>query len=147
MKRMIRTFGIVGLIAATACGGSDPAGPGNAPPAPPPPPATAPPAGANVVFDIQDDAFVDPDGNRNTNAMVAITLGQSVGWTHNGSNTHTVTSTTVPAGAVTFASGALNRGDTFQFTPTAAGMHVFRCEIHPGIMLDARITVTDLGGN
>ena len=132
---------LTACIGIAGCGGSGPAGGGPAPPPPPPPPPTAPPAGAAVVFDIIDDFFVDPDGNRNSNARVTITLGETVGWTHNGGNDHTVSSTAVPGGAMVFDSGTLRRGDTFTVTPGVAGVYIFRCNVHPTTMLDVTITV------
>jgi len=143
MRNTLFALGIGAALVLSACGGgSGPAG-GNPPPPPPPPPPTAPPAGANVVFDIVDNAFVDPGGRRNTNASVTIAAGQTVGWTHNGSATHTVTFTSVPQGSAgAVDSGNLVRGETHTVTLNTPGTYVFRCDFHPGTMRDVTIVVT-----
>ncbi|MCG8468906.1 MAG: plastocyanin/azurin family copper-binding protein [Gemmatimonadetes bacterium] len=131
--------GAVGALGLTACGSDDPVGGGaNPPPAPPPPP---PPTGADVNFQIEDNAFVDPAGGRNADATVTIDSGQTVGWVHVGANTHTVTSTSVPNGAQAFDSGNLSNDDTFTVTLTVAGTYEFRCEIHPATMRMSTIIV------
>jgi plastocyanin len=95
------------------------------------------------VFDIVDNAFVDPGGRRNTNATVTINAGQTVGWTHNGSAAHTVTFTSVPQGSAgAVDSGTINRGDTHSVTLNTPGTYVFRCDFHPGTMRDVTIIVT-----
>ncbi len=129
----------IGLaLAAAACGGSgSPTGGG--PPPPPPPPPVAPPG--DVGFTIVDNAFVDPQGRRNENASVTMTANQMVGWIHAGANLHTVTFTSVPAGAVTENSGNMTNGQTHVQTLATPGTYVFRCDIHPAIMRDVRITV------
>lgn len=92
-------------------------------------------------FTIEDNAFVDPSGGRNAGASVTINSGETVGWIHVGANSHTVTSTSVPAGAQTFDSGNLNNNDTFTVTFTVVGRYVFRCDFHPQTMVDAEIIV------
>ena len=114
---------------------SGPLGGSPPPPAPPPPP---PPGDVN--FRIGDDFFEDPDGDRNADAVVTITLGQSVGWRNDGNLLHTVTSTSAPGGD-DFDSGNLSPGATFLFTPNQAGTYIFRCDIHPNTMLNSRIIV------
>ncbi|MFQ5690084.1 MAG: plastocyanin/azurin family copper-binding protein [Gemmatimonadota bacterium] len=137
----------LGMFAAgivAACGGGGPAGGGNnnggnGGGAPPPPP------NADVVIEIIDNAFVDPQGRQNTQAMVQVQTGQTVGWVHRGGTQHTVTSSSVPAGAANFDSGTLNRGDTFvvgAVTPLAVGTYKYFCQFHPAIMREATIVVT-----
>ncbi len=84
---------------------------------------------------------MDPNGNRNANASVTINSGQTVGWTHAGANSHTVSSTSVPSGATGFDSGTLENGDSFAVTLSVVGTYVFRCNFHPATMRDATITV------
>lgn len=125
-----------------ACSSSDGPTGGNPPPPPPPPaPPPPPPAGADVTVNIVDNAFVDPDGNRNDAATVTIDSGQTVGWTHNGAVQHSVTSTSVPNGAQMFDSGTLDPGDDFTVTLDVAGTYLYNCEFHPGEMFDATIIV------
>lgn len=104
---------------------------------------TPPPPNADVVVDIIDDAFVDPQGRQNQQASVTIDLGETVGWTHNGNNLHTVTADDVPDGATRFASPQMARGETFTVTPDVAGTYSYFCEVHPGIMLNATIVVVE----
>lgn len=136
-------LGLIPVALLAACGGSDPVGGGNPPPPPPPPgPTPPPPPGANPTMQIIDNAFVDPSGGRNAQARIDINVGQTVTWRHDGAIQHTVTSTSVPAGADAFDSGTLDPADTFEVTFTTAGTYVYRCEVHPNEMLDARVVVT-----
>jgi plastocyanin len=96
-----------------------------------------------VVFDIVDNAFVDPQGRRNSNATVTINAGQTVGFTHNGSAAHTVTFTSVPQGSTgAVDSGTLNQGETHSVTLNTPGTYVFQCDFHPGTMRNVTIIVT-----
>jgi len=139
-RRSFMSLVPVALLVA-ACGGSDPVGGGSSNPPAPPPPPPPPVPGANVTIRIIDNAFVDPSGGRNTNATVTVNVNDSVGWRHDGAVSHTVTSTSVPTGAMAFDSGNLSGGDTFSVTFTVAGTYVYHCEIHPGIMFDATVIV------
>lgn len=107
-----------------------------------------------VEMTIDDDEFIDPDGNVNTNASVTIDLGDRVRWTYvsSGSNLHTVTSGEgvggndgdgVPEGGTAFDSEELSPGETFEVTPDAPGTWTYFCEIHPGIMYEATIIVNE----
>lgn len=91
---------------------------------------------------INDNNFVDPNGGMNANATVTIASGQAVRWTNNGTLVHTVTSTSVPAGATAFDSGDIGAGGTFDQTFTVAGTYTYRCESHPQEMLGATVVVT-----
>lgn len=141
MKRREFVAAFASMFAVVSCGSSDPVGGGNppAPPPPPPPPPAVP--GADVTVGIEDNAFVDPAGGRNANAVVTIQPGQTVGWRNGGVLQHTVTSMSVPAGAVAFDSGNLGNDDTFTVTPTVAGTYTYRCDNHPQTMVNARIEV------
>lgn len=98
-----------------------------------------------MVVQIVDNAFVDPQGRTNADFEVDIQVGDTIEWQYveDGLVTHTATSTAEPAGGAAFDSGVLNPGDTFQFAPQVAGTWTFFCEIHPAIMVDATINVTD----
>ena len=144
MRRRKFVAALPGLLAVVSC--SDSVG-GDPPPEPPPPPAPPPPPpgavpGANVTVNIEDNAFVDPDGRRNGDAEVTIRSGETVGWRHVGANPHTVTSTDVPSGAQAFDSATMSHNDTFTVTPSVEGTYVYYCATHPSIMVGARIIVT-----
>ncbi len=89
---------------------------------------------------MQNIAFVAPDGSDD----VTIALGQSVGWVNLDAGTpHTATSTEEPAGGNAFDSDLLRiNDDPFVFTPNVMGTWVYHCEVHPGDMFGATITVT-----
>lgn len=130
----------IGICLLAACGGDGGTTGGNPPPPPPPPPPITMPPG-DVGFNIVDNAFVDPDGNRNAAASITMTVGQMAGWIHNGVSIHTVTFSSVPSGAVTNDSGNLTNGDTHLQTLTTVGTYTFFCSIHPDIMKDVTIIV------
>ena len=82
--------------------------------------ASGPVRGATHAVSVVDDSF--SPGN------LTVSVGDTVTWTNNGGNAHTVTSN---AGApAAFQSGTLNPGQTFSFTFTAAGTYGYRCEYH-----------------
>ena len=56
-------------------------------------------------------------------------VGDVITWTNNGASTHTVTSTTIPMGAVAF-NGTVAPSATFQYTVTVAGWYAYHCTIH-----------------
>lgn len=138
MKRRVFLTNVCSFIAVFGCSSDGPTGNNNPPP--PPPPSTPPPA-ADVVFKIEDDAFVDPAGNRNSDATVTINAGQTIRWDQTGSNVHTVTSTSEPSGASSFDSGNLSNGQYFTITLTTTGTYVFYCTLHPSTMKDSTIIV------
>ena len=142
MRRREFVTALSGMLAVVACGES--AGPAEQPAEPPPPPPPPPGAvpGANVTVNIEDNAFVDPNGGRNENSEVTIRSGETVGWRHVGANPHTVTSTDVPSGARPFDSGTMSHDATFTVTPTVPGTYTYHCATHPSIMVGARIVVT-----
>ncbi len=65
------------------------------------------------------------------NITVVIGMNNTVTWTNNDVNTHTVTSSTVPSGVSPFDSGYLDTGATFTYTFTVAGTYEYHCQLHP----------------
>lgn len=84
---------------------------------------TAAPTPRTWDLDITDNSF--PDGS------IEIRAGDTVRWTHKGSNPHTVTA---DDGAFDSGSGTpvawMRGGDTFEFTFTVAGSFAYHCEVH-----------------
>jgi len=76
------------------------------------------PAGANSV-NIQNLAF--------SPSSITVSAGTTVTWTNNDSVTHTVTST---GGPVSFSSGEIPAGQTWQHTFDNAGTYTYMCSIH-----------------
>jgi plastocyanin len=62
---------------------------------------------------------------------VVVGVNNTVIWTNNDVSTHTVSSTSVPAGTTPFDSGLLVQGATFSFTFTTPGVYEYHCLIHP----------------
>ncbi len=96
---------------------------------------------ATATIDMQNIAFVAPGGGD----AVTITLGDRVRWVNRDNVPHTATSTSVPTGGDSFASGVLNNGDVFEFVPNVVGEWIYLCEVHPNMMREARITVQSAG--
>lgn len=84
---------------------------------------------ANKAVTIEDNRF--------TPASVTISRGDTVTWSHNGLNTHNVTS---DDGRFT-SSGDLGNGDQYSQTFNNAGDYPYHCTHHPGTM-KGKITVT-----
>lgn len=68
---------------------------------------------------------------------VTVKVDQQIVWSNDEAIPHNVTATD----GADFASETMNEGDTFEFTPTAAGTIAYTCTIHPG--QDGTITVTE----
>ncbi len=64
------------------------------------------------------------------NVTVVIGQNNTVEWTNNDTAPHTVTSTSVPTGAITFNSGLLSGGQTFEYTFAVPGTYQYVCTIH-----------------
>lgn len=156
MRKWLSGAVIGATVAAFAACGGDGTGPTNGQPPPPPPPPPAPPPpvvpGTDVTINIDNIAFIDPDGGMNTNATVTIDVGQTVGWVNNDSEFHTVTSGEglngndgdgLPEGAEAVASGNLAPGDEFAHTFEVAGTYTYFCEFHPTQMFNATIIVQE----
>ncbi len=102
-------------------------------PSPPPPGVNA-----DVVIEMENIAFVAPDGSDE----VTIQLGPTVGWINRDNVQHDPTSDQVPAGGNAFNSPLLSNGESFVFEPNVTGTWVYHCEVHPNDMAGATITVT-----
>jgi plastocyanin len=61
-------------------------------------------------------------------ASITAKVGQKIVWTNNEQVPHNVTATQ----GADFASGTLQKGDTFKYTPTKAGTIKYVCTIHTG---------------
>lgn len=75
-------------------------------------------AAQNYTVDNADFAFVP--------AALTITVGDTVTWTNSDPVPHTAT-----AEDGTFASGAMDQGDTYSFTFASAGEFAYTCDYHP----------------
>jgi plastocyanin len=76
---------------------------------------------------------VGPGGSFSFNPAVAqATVGDTIRWTW-ASSTHDVTSTSVPGGANSFASGVHNTGFVFTYIIQVAGTYNYVCTVHPGM--------------
>jgi amicyanin len=64
-------------------------------------------------------------------ASVTVAKGGKVTWTNNDPVPHTVTSTSVPAGASSFDSGNMNANATYTVTFTVDGTYQYKCTYHP----------------
>jgi plastocyanin len=74
-------------------------------------------------------------------SSVTVAKGGTVIWTNNDKNIpHTVTSTSVPAGAASFDSGQMNYTATFKVTFTVDGTYNYVCSYHP--WMHGTVTVT-----
>ncbi len=90
-----------------------------------------------VTVEMENIAFNAPGGGDD----ITILLGDEVRWVNLDSETHTATSNSVPSGGTDFDSGVMSQNDEFTFVADARGTWIYLCEVHPTIMLDARITV------
>jgi plastocyanin len=87
--------------------------------------------------EIEDDFF--------SPANLAISAGQTVRWTNNGGEPHTVTSNPGPekcgpSSAEAFASSTMNHNATFEHTFNNSGTFAYHCEVH-GCPMNGTITV------
>lgn len=87
----------------------------------------------SVVVNMQNIAFVSDD--------ITIQLGDTVTWNNLDGVAHTATSTSVPSGGTAFDSGNMAPGAMFSFVPDARGEWIYFCELHPTVMVNARIDV------
>lgn len=110
---------------------------------------------AEPRFEVGDNYFEDPQGRRNTDASVELTLGQSVTWEWVGSNQHNVTSGEGQGGGSgdgvpdngTAVSSPTQTSGTYEFTPDVEGTWEFYCGVHPDVMYGSTFTVTSSGSS
>jgi plastocyanin len=81
-----------------------------------------------VSIGIKDIKFVPADATAK--------VGQKITWTNNENIPHNVTATD----GADFASDTLQKGDTFEFTPTKAGTIKYVCTIHSGQSGEIEVT-------
>lgn len=126
-RRALTVLTCLALAAGTAfagCGDDDePATP--APPAAEAPATTEAPeaseaSGDDVAVGIKNIRFVPEE--------ITAKVGQKIVWTNNEAVAHNVTATD----GADFKSDTLQQGDTFEFTPEAAGEIAYVCTIHNG---------------
>ena len=70
---------------------------------------------------------------------IVIGVNNTVEWINNDTSAHTVTSKTVPAGATSFDSGNLAKGNVFTYTFTVPGVYTYYCKYHSWMV--ANLTV------
>lgn len=105
-------------------------------------PPTQPPPSEDVTVRMDDIAFIDPQGNRNEDAVVTIEVGETVRWENDDSVAHTVTSTDPePNEPDGFDSGNLAPGEDFEVTFDTPGTYVYYCALHPTEMVNATVIV------
>ena len=86
-------------------------------------------SGEDVAVGIKNIKFVPEE--------ITAKVGQKIVWTNNENVPHDVTATD----GADFKSDTLQQGDTFEFTPEAAGEIAYVCTIHNG--QNGSITVTE----
>jgi plastocyanin len=80
-----------------------------------------------------------------TNGTITVQVGDTVTWTNNGNNTHTVTSGNESNPGTVFDAGSLTPGESFSFRFTTAGTFPFFCRIHGSSAMSGTITVNSGG--
>ncbi len=76
-----------------------------------------------------------------TTLKVIVGVNNTITWTNRDLVQHTVTSTSVPAGANTFDSGTFSNGGQFSVTLAVPGTYQYHCTIHPGWMQGTIVVV------
>ena len=76
------------------------------------------------------DVNTAPPGYLPGNVTVVVGINNTVVWTNNDASDHTVTSTSIPAGATAFDSGLFAPGKNFTQTFTIPGTYEYHCTIH-----------------
>jgi plastocyanin len=88
-------------------------------------------AAAAVEVSIPSGTGASSSLNFSPNSVtVVIGVNNTVTWSNNDAATHTVTSSSVPAGAKSFDDGSLSPGATFSVTLTVPGTYKYHCSIH-----------------
>ena len=75
------------------------------------------------------------------NLRVVVGVNNTIRWVQKDPIPHTVTSVSVPSGAIGFDSENMNKGDSFSVTLTVPGTYEYFCRYHAGWMR-AAITVS-----
>jgi plastocyanin len=122
MNRTLSRLAVLPVLAAlvlAGCGGSDDNSSSSSTPKAATAPAKGGGAAAVTMMNIQ---FVP--------ATITAKVGQKITWTNDDSVAHTVTKQQGVTGDGP-ASGTVNPGSTYSFTPTKAGKIPYFCEIHP----------------
>jgi plastocyanin len=105
------------------------------------------PTGDACVY-IPQGAGNGPGPNHNFNPehiTVVVGKNNTVFWIDQDSSAcHTITSTSVPAGAKPFNDGNICNGQTYSLTLTVPGVYDYICTIHPWMVGD---TITVIGPN
>jgi plastocyanin len=118
MKKTLPLLLVAGGIFLWGCSGSDD--------------PTGPTPGTNEVR-MQGNAF-NP-------ATLTIAVGDTVTWTNDDNVSHTVSSGTPGNKGGPLNSGFLSKSGTFKHPFNSVGTFIYFCEVHPGIMRDAKIIV------
>jgi plastocyanin len=105
-----------------------------------PPGETTPPASSTPMAPAGITAVMIPNGSGSSakaapgyspnTVTVVIGVNNTVVWTNDDVVDHTVSSTSVPAGATTFDSGMIAPGGNYTQTFTVAGTYPYHCNIH-----------------
>lgn len=90
-----------------------------------PPRASAAPPSAQKASDVVEIAMEDVEF---LPERVTVRVGQTVRWTNLDAFAHTVAASQ----GAEFSSDGLERGDSYEFTPTKRGTVAYFCTIHPG---------------
>ena len=122
MTRTLSRLAVLPVLAAlvlAGCGGDDDSSGSSEPK-----PATtqAQGAAAPATVSMKDIKYIPP--------TITAKVGQKITWTNDDSVAHTVTKQQGVTGDGP-ASGTVNPGATYSFTPTKAGKIPYFCEIHP----------------
>jgi plastocyanin len=88
--------------------------------------------GSSVAVSIPSGAGnpANPPGYAPDTITVVVGVNASVTWSNDDTVPHTVTSTSVPSGAVSFDSGNMNAGDTYTYNFTTPGTYQYHCSYH-----------------
>lgn len=120
----VGTLALVGIVVGCSSGdgmgyGYGASGPSNGPTSAT---NTCTASSATATTDVfaMDDSF-EP-------SCIKVTVGQTVTWTNDGANQHTVTSDSGAPAA--FDSGTLNAGQSFSHAFSSAGTYGYHCKFH-----------------
>lgn len=94
--------------------------------------ATSAGPGSSVAISIPSGAASpsNPPGYAPDKVTIVLGVNSSVTWTNADTAPHTVTSTSVPAGAAAFDSGNMNAGQAYTYNFTTPGTYQYHCSYH-----------------